>query len=180
MAEKPVLYWDSCMFFEWLGEQASTPTNRKAKVLEIVEANRRRENLIITSVITHLEVLDAKLREKDPAAVEDYNNLFDGEFFADVNIDMNIITRAREIRDHYYRPKTETSAAKMMDLGDAIHLAAASIYEVAEFHTRDNDSKKKKIPLLSLYDIYGETKLCGKYDLIIVSPESDQSELFDK
>lgn len=67
-----------------------------------------------------------------------------------------------------------------MDLGDAIHLATASINSVTEFHTRDNDNRKGKVPLISLYEIYGETKLCGKYELKIVSPESDEPDMFDE
>lgn len=64
-----------------------------------------------------------------------------------------------------------------MDLGDSLHLATASIYGVDEFHTRDKDHKKSKVPLIGLYEAYNETKLCGKYDIKIVSPESAQGVL---
>lgn len=61
-----------------------------------------------------------------------------------------------------------------MDLGDAIHLATASILGVTSFHTRDDNKKGNKIPLVGLYKMSGHDKLCGKYDLKIESPESNQ------
>lgn len=179
MADKPAYYWDACLFYEWLGEQATTPAARRAKIQELTDENERGNNVIATSVITHLEVLPEKLTEKDVSDEEDYLNLFDGQRFVEIEINTNIINRAREIRDHYYRPQTEEQGFKMMDLGDAIHLATASINNVTEFHTRDDDNRKAKVPLLSLYERHGETKLCGKYELKIVSPESDQAGLFD-
>jgi len=180
MANKPVYYWDACLFYEWLGEQATTPPARKAKIKELTDENERGENVITTSVITHLEVLPEKLTEKDVSDGEDYLSLFDGEKFHEIELNQNIVRRAREIRDHYYRPQGDEIGFRMMDLGDAIHLATATINEVDEFHTRDNDSSKSKVPLLSLYENFGETKLCGKYELKIISPESDSPGLFDE
>ncbi len=179
MAAKPIYYWDACLFYEWLGEAATTPAARRAKVREITEENERGENVIATSVITHLEVLPEKLTEKDVSDEEDYLSLFDGEHFFEIELNQNIVRRAREIRDYYYRPQKADSGHKMMDLGDAIHLATASINGVTEFHTRDNDDRKAKVPLLTLYEKHGETKLCGKYELKIVSPESDSPGLFE-
>jgi hypothetical protein len=59
----------------------------------------------------------------------------------------------------------------------AVHLATASIYDVKEFHTRDDESKGTKIPLVSLYAWSGIDQLCGKYKLPIVSPETEQKVL---
>ncbi len=64
-----------------------------------------------------------------------------------------------------------------MDSGDAIHLATAVIMDADEFHTRDDKSKGTKVPLLGLYEYSGEDKVCGKYPLRIVSPESSQGEM---
>ena len=65
----------------------------------------------------------------------------------------------------------------MMDTIDAIHLATAVIHKVDEFHTRDDESKGSKIPLVSLYTWSGNSKICGKYKLDIISPESLQGSL---
>lgn len=170
MADKPKLYWDACLFYEVLGDEKVTAT-KKAAVDEILIANLNDENLIVTSVITHLEVLPAKLEGKKADAAAKYMKLFDGRRYLDVEISANILMRAREIRDFYYKP------GKMMDLGDAIHLATATIYGVSEFHTRDADDKGSKIPLLKLYEYSGVPKVCGKWDLNIESPDAKQGAL---
>jgi hypothetical protein len=99
--------------------------------------------------------------------------------FIDIEVGRNILMRAREIRDYYYRPSSTTpkASAKIMDAADAVHLATASIYGAKEFHTRDDDSKGTKIPLVSLYTWSGVDQLCGKYGLSIVSPETAQGVL---
>jgi hypothetical protein len=131
---------------------------------------------------------------KDNEAEEKYLSLFDADKFCEIQISSNVILLAREIRDYYYRPfvpekpsvKAEPATkkkpavagvrevnpvpAKMMDLGDCIHLATAIIEDASEFHTRDDDSKGSKIPLLSLYSYSGHSKICGKYELEITEP----------
>jgi predicted nucleic acid-binding protein len=176
MANKPVYYWDACIFYEWLGQEA-VDSAKKDAIQDILEENEKKENLIITSVISHLEVLPRKLGEKGAANEEDYLALFDAVHFHEIEISTNIILRAREIRDFYYSPLVADGGYKMMDLGDCIHLATASIHGVDEFHTRDSDKKGSKVPLLKLYEVSDNPKLCGKYDLKIISPEAAQSRL---
>lgn len=175
MASKVTYYWDACIFYEWLGKEPVTAA-KKDGLQEILDANDRSENLIVTSSITHLEVLPRKLGEKDASDEEDYLALFDAVHFHEIELNANIILRAREIRDYYYSPLAH-GAYKMMDLGDCLHLATASLNGVDEFHTRDKDKKGSKVPLLKLYEISGNPKLCGKYDLKIVSPEAAQGRL---
>lgn len=175
MASKPIYYWDACIFYEWLGKEDVTPAKRDG-LQEILDANDQNNNLIVTSSITHLEVLPRKLGEKEASDEADYLALFDGVHFHEVELNANIILRAREIRDYYYSPFKD-GAYKMMDLGDCLHLATASLNGVAEFHTRDKDTKGSKVPLLKLYEISGNAKLCGKYDLTIRSPEAAQGRL---
>lgn len=165
------------MFYEVLGNEKVTPQER-AGVDEILAENDAGENLIVTSVITHLEVLPQKLSAKDADDEQDYIALFDAVKFAEIEISANILMRAREIRDYYYKEADEEGkGGKMMDLGDAIHLATASVYGIPIFHTRDDNNKGSKVGLLSLYSSRNETKLCGKYDLQIVSPTSAQGVL---
>jgi len=176
MASKPTYYWDACLFYEWLGEESVEATKKDA-VEDILAANEKGENLIITSVVSHLEVLPRKLGEKGATDEEDYLALFDAVHFHEVEVSTNVILRAREIRDFYYSPLSGEGGYKMMDLGDCLHLATASIHGVDEFHTRDNDRKGAKVPLLKLYEVSGNPKLCGKYELKIVSPEAAQLRL---
>lgn len=178
MASKPIYYWDACMFYEWLGAEPVSSTKRDA-VQEILEDNKKKDNHIFTSVISHLEVLPKKLSEKHFHDDQAYLDLFDGVHFSQQEVGLNVLMRAREIRDFYYRPADPENGikAKMMDAGDAIHLATASIYGCNEFHTRDDDDKGVKIPLLRLYSLSGSNLLCGKYQLKIVSPETAQTVL---
>lgn len=179
MASKPTYYyWDACLFYEVLGDEIVTP-QKKAGVQQLLEANKSGESVIATSVITHLEVIPAKLDAKKPGAAKQYLGMFDAKHFVEVEINRNILLRASEIREFYYRaadPVTGT-AQKVMDTADAIHLATATIYGVTEFHTRDNDQKGSKVPLVTLYEWSGVNKVCGKYALNIVSPEAAQGAL---
>jgi predicted nucleic acid-binding protein len=176
MAPKQKFYWDSCIFYEWLGEE-SVASAKKDAIDEMLAENDKEENLIVTSVITHLEVLPRKLAYKGASDEADYLALFDAVHFHEIELNANIILRAREIRDYYYSPLSENGGYKMMDLGDCIHLATASINGVDEFHTRDADRKGAKVPLLKLYDVSEVPKLCGKYDLKILSPEAAQPRI---
>jgi len=224
MSSERTIYWDACIFYEWLGNE-NVSKEKSGGLKEVITENEIGGNIIITSVATHLEVLPQKLEAKDPAAEEKYLALFDAEKFFEIQISTNTILLAREIRDFYYRPpvpevpavkavagrsfvpaveyqvatsttpeieaKPEIPAvdkvegqpaipaksAKMMDLGDCIHLATAIIQDAKEFHTRDNDDKGMKIPLLRLYDFSGVDSVCGKYPLKILSPLAIQGTL---
>lgn len=177
MADKPIIYWDACMFYEVLGDEPVS-AQKKTAVTEILATNEKGENYIITSVITHLEVLPTKLEGKGASDEEDYLAQFDAKKMGDIEISANILLRAREIRDFYYKPADASGqGGKMMDLGDSIHLATATIYGASVFHTRDDDHKGSKISLLKLYESSGNPKLCGKYELKIESPESAQGDL---
>lgn len=177
------IYWDACIFYEWLGKE-DVSREKSGGIKEVLDVNDEGKNTIVTSVATHLEVLPQKLGTKDIEAEAKYLSLFDAEKFCEIQISTNVILLAREIRDYYYRPpvagkpgvksipatkdkpavagvrEIKAVSAKMMDLGDCIHLATAIIERASEFHTRDNDSKGSKIPLLSLYSFSGQSKVC--------------------
>ncbi len=177
MASKTSYYWDACMFYEWLGAEVMSQAKKDA-VQEILEENSKKTNIIVTSIISHLEVLPKKLSEKHFTDDHKFLNLFDAVHFYEQEINRNILLRAREIRDYYYRPGDKSGLGfKMMDANDAIHLATASVLACTEFHTRDNESNKSKVPLVSLYAWSGNPLLAGKYSLKIVSPENPQSSL---
>src|SRR5260370_37631728 len=123
MADKPKLYWDACLFYEVLGDE-KVPPGKKAAVDEILKENKNGENVIVTSVITHLEVLPGKLEGKKADAAAKYLKLFDAKHYFEVEISTNILLRAPEMREFYYKAADdEGDGGKMMDLGDAIHLA---------------------------------------------------------
>lgn len=171
------IYWDACIFYEWLGEEDVDPSKQDG-IKEILAENEKGENLIVTSVITHLEVLPTKIDLKADEASESYLSLFDGVKFHEIELTTNILLRAREIRDHYYIAADDSGhGGKMMDLGDCIHLATATIHKAEEFHSRDGSSGGSKIPLLGLSETDGINRICDKYEIKILSPKADQGSL---
>jgi len=170
MASNPKYYWDACLFYEVLGDEP-VAIEKKEAINDILIDNKNGKNLIITSIIKNIEIIPTKIDQKNKELSASIWRSFDGKRFLDIEINRNILMRAREIREFYYGPPTNNSPPKIMDAADAIHLATASIYDVDAFHTRDDDSKGIKIPLVSLYKWSGIDKLCGKYNLNIVSPE---------
>lgn len=170
-------YWDACMFYEVLSDK-NVKSEHRAAVDEILGRNRKRENIIVTSIVTHVEVLPRKISASSPEIEQKYLSMFDGNRIIDIEMNRNVAVLAREIRDFYYKSADDNNGQyKMMDANDAVHLATAYIYKASEFHTRDNDSKKAKIPLVSLYDYSGYPKICNKYALEIVCPETEQGFL---
>jgi len=164
------------MFYEVLGDEPVS-AERRAATEQLMAANKKNENIICTSVACHLEVIPSKLTEKDVDDERQYLNLFDHVHFVDIEISTNVLMLAREIKDYYFRPVKNGNSAKMMDTVDAIHLATAIINNVDEFHTRDDSSKGSKVPLVSLYTWSGKGKVCDRYPLEIISPESPQGNL---
>lgn len=176
---KSVYYWDSCIWYEHLNREMVSPLQRQG-LREILADNVAQENLIVTSVITHLEVLPEKLTGTDAIKEKMYFDQFDGVHMRTEQVSDNVLRLAREIRSFYFRsPPQGGGYAKIMDLGDAIHLATAALLNVDEFHTRDDSDAKTKIPLVSLYKWSGVSTLCGRYPLKIVSPEAAQGSFLD-
>lgn len=177
MASKFKIYWDSCLFFEWLGGEV-VDRSLQDGLNEILDQNDAKENIILTSVIADLEVIPEKLEAKKAGSVDQYNQLFDGVSFVSIEINKNILSMAREIRDFYYKhPDEGGKGGKVLDLGDAIHLATAIIYECDEFQTRDGASKGSKVPIFGIYEYSGYDKICNKYELKISSPIADQRSM---
>ncbi|MCH9853712.1 MAG: PIN domain-containing protein [Alphaproteobacteria bacterium] len=176
MSREKIYYWDSCMFYEWLCDEQK-PEEEHAGIKKIILENQKQQNRIITSAITHLEVLPSKLSAKGSNR-DDFSNLFDNTYMGSIDMTPNILWLAKDIRDFYFTPNNNNQQSrKMMDLGDAIHLATAIIYKVDEFHTRDNTKKGGKVPLLTLSAETQSGKICNEYDLSIISPSDNQFDL---
>ena len=123
----PLYYWDTCMFLAWLKDEQRR-SGEMDGVREIVERSKRRDCRIMTSVITTVEVLQAKI----PAGVDTF---FNGLMrrVSRVGVDTKVALMAHEIRNHY------ALAGKNMKTPDALHLATAVLHKVDEFHTFDDD-----------------------------------------
>lgn len=180
MADEPVYYWDACILLEHFRGEAPSPNKIRA-IRNLLDENARHENRIITSTITHIEVLPKKLNQRDAAKEAEYWTYYDGRWFLDVEPNRNIINLAREIKDFYYEPDDPVAGKghRMMSTGDAIHLATAIVYEVDVLHTRDGKRKGGNVPILGLPKASPNGKIAGRWDLKIESPEDEQGDLLD-
>lgn len=156
----PVYYWDACLFLAWLKDE-----ERKAGemdgVREVIDRSKRRELRVMTSVLTSVEVLSAKI----PAGMDTF---FKGMMkrVNQVSVDIRVASLAHDIRDHYIK-----SGSKTVSTPDAIHLATAILYRVDEFHTFDADGSRKSLGLLQLSGNVAGSKL------IICKPEAKRPQL---
>lgn len=144
----PIYYWDACLFLAWIKDE-ERPSGEMDGVREIIELSKRRDALIMTSVLTSVEVLSAKI----PVGMD---TLFQ-QLMRRVNrvgIDTKIVTLAHDIRNHYSKLGGKTVATP-----DAIHLATAIIYRANEFHTFDNDGSRQSLGLIPLSNNVAGNKL---------------------
>lgn len=169
-----LFYWDTNLFYEKLKDERAGTLERQ-RLDELLDENKDQRNRICTSVITHSEVLPQRLA--DPAVETQYWSMFGSMHFFDIEIDRQTILLARKIRDFYFVPIGGPSQARLMTVGDSIHLATAIISDVTEFHTRDGKRKKGVVPLIGLPESSPAGKICGEYALKIISPAAVQMRL---
>lgn len=137
---KPVYYWDACVYLAWLKKEAS---KHLASIETIAEENKKRNNIIVTSVITKLEVLDASLT---PDQERSFGECFSFGTHELYELDGGVTLKAREYRSHYFKNPV---GGKKLSVPDAIHLATAFVCKSDELHTLD-DGGKGGVSLLAL------------------------------
>jgi predicted nucleic acid-binding protein len=151
----PIYYWDACLFLAWIKDE-----ERKAGemdgVREIIERHKKRDCRILTSVITSVEVLSAKI----PAGVE---HLFTGLMrrVTKQGVDIKVAQMAHDLRNHYAK-----LGGKMLSTPDSLHLATAILYRADEFHTFDSAGRDKTLGLIPL-----SSNVAG-HKLTICKPEA--------
>jgi predicted nucleic acid-binding protein len=153
---KPKIYWDSCIYLAWLkGEEKEHGKSFIDAIHDIAKDNYEKKVVIITSTITFVEVLSARL---DAEQERKFRKCFRSMDHITRDVDPPIALRARELRETIING----SGSKKLTTPDAIHLATASIYE-ADFWTFDaGGNDKKSIGLLELNDDVrvGKIKIC--------------------
>lgn len=156
----PVYYWDACLFLAWIKDE-ERPTGEMDGVREIIDLSKKRDATIMTSVLTTVEVLSAKI----PAGMD---TLFQQLMrrVRRVGIDTKIVTLAHDIRNHY-----TIMGGKTVATPDAIHLATAIIWRATEFHTFDLLGSRQSLGLIPLSgDVAGNR-------LIICKPKAKRPQL---
>lgn len=116
------VYWDASVFLSWLKNET-----RKAGIMESMEQHVKLIDegkiVLVTSVVSFTEVLEAG----QDHVIKGFYSLFDRPNVVAIAVDTVVAKLAGEIRKQH---KIKTP--------DAIHLASAIHYGVAEFHTLDD------------------------------------------
>lgn len=160
----PVYYWDTCLFLAWLKDE-ERPTGEMDGVRDVIERSKRREVKLVTSVLTSVEVLAAKI----PVGLD---SLFHGlmKRINRVGVESKCAGLAHDLRN-YYIAKAAEYGGKTLSTPDAIHLATAILYRVDAFHTFDCDGSSKSLGLIPL------SGNVGGHRLTICKPEARNPQL---
>jgi hypothetical protein len=91
----PLYYWDTCLFLAWLKDEERSRGEMDG-VRETIARQRRREVKIMTSVVTSVEVLSAKI----PVGMDRlFTDLL--KRISRVGVDSRVATVAHDLRNHY-------------------------------------------------------------------------------
>jgi len=161
--DKGRIYWDTNIFIAWLKDEQRKPGEMDG-VREYVEKAMKGEIVLVTSVMTKIEVLRCKM----PARAEElFAKLLKRRNVRAQPLDIRVADIANQIRDYYQR-QSVVDGLPTVSTPDATHLATAILYEVDEFHTFDEKDKPDSRGLIPL-----SGNVAG-YNLIICKPESKQ------
>ncbi len=161
-----IYYWDSCIYLARILNEQSHGQPHIGAMEQIANDNFQLKNMIFTSVITLIEVLESKM---SPDQRELFRKTFLSSNHVLYDVDPPIAHKAREFRE---RVKVETQ--KILTTPDAIHLATASIYGAHEVHTFDDGQKEQKSKYIGMLELSGRTCVGG---LMICKPTVPQSML---
>lgn len=148
----PIYYWDTCLFLAWLKDE-ERKTGEMDGVRDIIQRMKRRDAKVITSVLTTVEVLAAKIPVGIDSPFKDLLKRVNRQ-----SMDIRVASLAHDLRNHY------ATLDRSLKAPDAIHLATAIHYRVDELHTFDDQ-------LLSL------SGNIGGHKLIICKPETKAPQL---
>lgn len=160
MSRKPLVYWDTCLFFALIkDEQRADPSEMPGLYSVVADIDSAKINMV-TSVVTLGELNYHPLEKR-------YQERLDG-ILNRSNVDLiplapHMAQKYGQLRGYY----ADRSGRKLCQ-NDAYHLATAIALEVDAFHTFDKNDKKDCLGLLGLNgDVAG-------YPLRIVKPSGEE------
>ena len=107
----PLYYWDTCLFLAWLKDEERN-TGEMDGIRDIIQRMKRRDAKVMTSVLTTVEVLAAKI----PVGIDSpFKDLL--KRINRVSMDVRVATLAHDLRNHY------ALLGRSIKAPDAIHLA---------------------------------------------------------
>jgi predicted nucleic acid-binding protein len=120
-----LFYWDACLFLAWLKDE-ERKTGEMDGVRDIIQRMKRRDVKVMTSVLTIVEVLAAKI----PVGVDTpFKDLL--KRVIRQSMDIRGASLAHDLRNHY------AMLGRSLKAPDAIHLATDHL-RADEFHTFDD------------------------------------------
>lgn len=164
---KPVYYWDSCIFLSWIKNEPRTPAE-VAGLKDIAQKINNNEAYLITSALTTAEILESTLTKGQRNKLQDVMKRKNCEEKATTRAVWNL---AHEIRD-YYKSASPKDQLPTVTLPDAVHLASAILYGADELHTFDEKDRHKSPKRRALIPLSGS--VAGKYSLRICKPSTAQ------
>jgi predicted nucleic acid-binding protein len=154
--DRPVYYWDSNIWITYFNEGRQHPDVFE-RIEELLAMVKRKQVIIITSVITRAELLELHI---GPQNLRFYDDQFSRPNVRDQPVTRSITSLASDYRSHF---RTLRKAGKF---ADALHLATAVDNKVDELHTTDADD---------LLPCDGDTMLRGTR---VIRPVSSTPGLF--
>lgn len=152
MPGNPLYYWDTCLFLAWLKDEERSAGEMDG-VRDIIQRMKRRDARIMTSVLTTIEILSAKIPAGMDSLFKDTLKRLNRQ-----SVDIRVAQLAHDIRNHY------ALAGRSLKTPDSIHLSTAIIYRADEFHTFDEQ----------LISFSGNV---GGHKLIVCKPETKSPQL---
>jgi len=146
MVGRDLLYWDACVFIAHL-QNEKRAAEEMAGIEEMVALVDKGKAILLTSVLTRIEVLECKMTDAQKGMFE---NLLKKRVIQSIAVDSRIAQKAHDIRNHY------ALQDKVMWTPDAIHLATAILYKADVFYTFDGAGKSKAKKSMGLISISGD------------------------
>lgn len=174
--KKPrIIYWDTCVFLAWL-QGDKKPADEIGGMRAHRELFYKRKAYLATSVVTISEVLQSSL---DNEGRRKFQDLFSRPNFRKVQVNQGVAQIAHNIRDYYYRNRT--NGLPTVSTPDALQLASAvyleGCYDFYIFDANDVQPSGKYKGKRGLVPLSGT--IASEYKLTISQPKINDPQLLD-
>lgn len=134
-----IYYWDAAVFIAWFTNEKTRTPAEMAGIQQVVESFDKGTCILVTSMLTKVELLPSKLGATNYAKL---TQLWKRKQLQPLDVTERIIDLANEIRS-FYAQKGE----KVPTTPDSIHLATAITAKVDVFQTFDGTGKRGLLKL---------------------------------
>jgi predicted nucleic acid-binding protein len=167
------VYWDTCVFIAWIGDESSWPDDVKKGIQQTIELAISGEVMIVTSALTLAEILETKMT---PDQKIKFRTAFSAPYLQLIDVDRKIGVLSAQIRERHdtriYGPNRTLISGTFIRMPDSIHLATAIHLNVAVLNTLDGSGRSpKRLDMLELDGKVGGYSLSIKLPSFVPPPE---------